>query len=239
MVQDNDDEVSPPRSAWQPSGRRRSEPTHAAKPTPILWPKKGQHAMVDLWVFVAAQMAETKDHFRVLLAIDKAIRRDTGTTPDGNEVLARWAGGMSITNTSKAISFLAKAGLLVIEMGFAADRSGKLRKARTIRLAMPEPFPEWVSIELPYRQLNPNQLGARGQVESVKTTWPRVSADGARGQISDEGSLPIRGNRGTPTRGSAEFEAASQLPDDKRGEAARPERRASHVSTSPSAKPEV
>jgi hypothetical protein len=140
--------------------------------------------MVDLWAYVAAQIAKTKDHFRVLLAIDKSIRRDTGTTTDGNEVLSLWAGGMSTTNTSKAVSFFARAGLLIVEIGFSADENGKLRKSRTIRLAMPDPFPEGVSIDLPYKHLNQKQVGARSQVESMKSSWPRVSAAGTRGQIS-------------------------------------------------------
>jgi hypothetical protein len=209
-AQPDDDSVPPPKVEWKPTGRRRDFSAPTARALPFRWPSTGQHALTDLWCYVAAQVAENKDHFRALLALDKSIRRDTGTTPDGNEVLAALAGGMDVTNMSKAISFFARAGLLIVELGFANDGSGKRKKSRTIRLAAPYPFPDHVSIDLPYRRLNQNQLGARDQLESAKSTWSRVPDVGARDHVSDGDSPDRNQNRvASVDFPSNPFEAAS------------------------------
>ncbi|MFC3323319.1 hypothetical protein [Mesorhizobium cantuariense] len=181
-----DDEIAPPKPKWEPSGRSRHADLPSAKAVPMHWPTdwRGRHEAADTWGIVAAQIAQTKSHFRVLLALSKSIRRDTGTTADGNETLAAWTGGMDATDVSKAVSFFAKVGLLVVEIGFLPGPDGKVRKGRKVRLAMPDPFPAGVSIELPNQRSTSNQVGARPQDQFAESSWVRVPADGTRTQIS-------------------------------------------------------
>ncbi|WP_442583126.1 hypothetical protein ACSBOB_14700 [Mesorhizobium sp. ASY16-5R] len=226
--------ISPPRAGaqshrrpWEATGERKKRAVSTAKPVPMRWPKdRSRYALADLWFFVAAQIAETKNHFRLLLALTKAIRRDSGTTTDGNETLARWAGNMDPTEASKAVSFLASQGLVIVEIGFAGDGNGKLRKSRTIRLAMPDPFPEGVSIDLPYAQPSGNQVVSRAQVDdeiqgrkTPDSSWARVPDAVPRAQISMKAAASAV-IQSPPLAPSVEDVASNSYAAAKTGEAA-------------------
>lgn len=141
--------VEPPKLEWTPNGKKKRAATQSTQPRPIRWPatREARRDMLDTWFLVAAQIAETKTDFAVLLALRKWIDIRDGTATATNEMLARWAGRPSPTHVSRSISWFSKAGLCTVEIAYrTADEAGKQRRTRTMRLAFPDEFPAGVTI---------------------------------------------------------------------------------------------
>lgn len=191
--------IAPPKAEWLPNGKRRKVTAQAARPIPIRWPttKVERRDVLNTWFLVAAQIAETRADFAVLLALRKWIDIRDGTTTATNEMLARWAGGLSPTHVSRSISMLGGAGLCTVEIGYRPDDdAGRTRRTRTMRLAFPSEFPLGVTISEEPKHLAHGVQATRPMDtgKTAKVACARVAASAQRAQDYDRASSETQQN---------------------------------------------
>lgn len=132
--------TEPSKPVWVPTGKRKQVPAIPVSTRRLDWPSSPteRYELLDLWFYLAPQIA---GRLPTLLALRKWINRDNGTAWATDETLARWSGCISVSKAGKDISRLVSCGLFITKHSFEADRSGKLRKRRTLILALPNPLP--------------------------------------------------------------------------------------------------
>lgn len=219
----NQPSVEPPKVEWTPNGKKKRAATQSTQPRPIRWPatREARRDMLDTWFLVAAQIAETKTDFAVLLALRRWIDIRDGTATATNEMLARWAGHPSTTHVSRSISWFSKAGLCTVEIAYRTDdEAGKQRRTRTMRLAFPSEFPAGVTIS---QEANHLADGVQATPPKNSPESPNLScargAQLAHGVQDYEGPSPDRSQK-KGTNGYARAKAIDAEPGDDLGPAA-------------------
>jgi len=135
--------AEPSKPVWVPTGKRKQTPAAPFVPRRLEWPSAPaeRYELLDLWFYLAPQIA---GRLPTLLGLRKWVNRETGTTWATDETLARWSGHISLSKAGKDVSCLVRCGLFVAKHSFEADKAGKLRKRRTLIVALPQPLPAGV-----------------------------------------------------------------------------------------------
>ncbi|MER9091534.1 hypothetical protein NKI34_10450 [Mesorhizobium sp. M0700] len=137
--------TEPSKPVWVPTGKRKQTPAVPFVAKRLEWPPAPaeRYELLDLWFYLAPQIA---GRLPTLLGLRKWINRETGTAWATDETLARWSGHISLSKAGKDVSRLVLFGLFLTKHSFEADKAGKLRKRRTLILALPQPLPVGVNI---------------------------------------------------------------------------------------------
>jgi hypothetical protein len=106
----------------------------------LQWPAgdRERREAFEAWHYQAMHLINReKASFQLLAIVWRFIDWRTGTFWASNSVLAGHAGGCSEKTVTRNIEQLRRLGLVLVDLGFAKRKDGKLYRTRTVRLALP------------------------------------------------------------------------------------------------------